>query len=50
MQLSPSISKVFAVIFLKQIDGSRLYSKYFTKHFPAHLLHIQDGKLDSIET
>ena len=34
MNLSSTISKVFAVIFLKTADGSRLYSRYYPKHFP----------------
>lgn len=49
MQLSTSISKVFAVILLNQQDGSRLYSKYFTKHFAPHLLRLNEGQLDQIE-
>lgn len=33
-----SIVKVFAIVLLRSVDGSRLYSKYFLRHFGAATL------------
>lgn len=47
--LSPSISKVFAIIFLRSADGTRLYSKYCFKYFSPALLRVVEGQLEKVE-
>lgn len=48
-QLSSTISKIFGIVFLRSKDGSRIYSKYYSKHFPKQLLVVPEGHLSSID-
>ncbi|KRX08169.1 Longin-like domain [Pseudocohnilembus persalinus] len=48
-KLSGNICKVLGIVVLRN-DGSRIYSKYYTKVYPQHVLKTQEGTLDNIET
>ena len=43
-KLSPNISKVFGIVILRN-DGSRIYSRYYTKIIPNNLLKVPEGSL-----